>query len=481
MTCTNKKISDVLKKNISSGLKPTKIKKIFLFLILVFIITSGFKCTNPFAKKAAQMKSVKLSVWTVYEERDDLNVLFEKFRNEHPTVSFEYRKFTPEEYEKQLVEAWANDKGPDIYFLPNNLIPEYVNKQRITPMTKSAKLPFRETKITGFGPFNKKDVFYYTKDIALTSINDLQTKFPEVVASDVLISGKIYGLPLSIDTLALFYNRDLLNKSNIPNPPKTWVEFMDQVKKITRISQNEEFIQSGTALGTVNNISNSSDIVALLLMQSNIYMGTNGINFEANKKALLTAVNFFNDFANPIKDIYSWNEKQQEAFEAFKSGQVAFFFGYTHHAQEIRNLNYGITTIPQLQYGVLSNGETTPLNPVNIANYWVMTVSHKTKNPGIAWGFIDFATKKERAKLYLEKSQKPTALKDLIIEQTNNLKIAPFANQILSAKSWYHGVNYELAKKYLSEMVTKIKEAGTTDKINAIIESYQLKINQTIR
>ena len=465
-----------MKKNIFTKLK---IKKTFLFLAFVLIITSGFSCTiNPFANKTEILKPVKLTVWGVYEERDALQILFDKFTKEHPTVTFEYKKFTPQEYENQLLEAWAEDRGPDIYFLQNNSLLKY--KTKITPMPDSVILPYRVIKTSGIGSFQKKDVKDSVKKITVTSKNDLTLKYPEVVSSDIVIENKIYGLPLSVETLALLYNRDILNKSNIPNPPKTWVEFMDQVKKITRVSKDGTFIQSGTALGTTNNISNSADIVALLLMQSDIKTDKK-IDFESNKKALISAIKFYNDFSNTIKETYSWNEKQIDSFEAFKNGQVAFFFGYPYNLTQIKNLNFGVVMIPQLKYGILPNGDSSPINPTNFANYWVMTVSHKTTNSDIAWGFIDFATKKENAKLYLEKSKKPTALKDLITEQANDLQISPFVNQILSARSWYHGANPDLAKKYLNEMISQIKNAGSDKDLNAIIQTYQSKINQTIK
>ncbi len=468
-----------------------KIKKAILFLIFILLITSGFKCTlNPFAKKNLLNRPVKLTVWGVYEDRDALKLLFDKFTKAHPTVTFEYKQFTAEEYEDQLLNAWADDRGPDIYFLPSNLLLQYKSKGRIIPMPTSAKLPFREIKISGVGSFKKTDIIDSVKDITLTSKNDLDLKFADVVTTDVYIDDKIYGLPLSLETLAMFYNRDLLNKAGIPNPPVVWSDgessddFMDQVKKITRITKEGNFTQSGTALGTINNISNASDIIALLLMQSNPTLGNkNGkVNFSENSKIFLLTVNFYNDFSNPIKDIYSWNKDQLDSFEAFKAGQIAFFFGYPYHKEQLKNAyNYGITTVPQLQYGRLENGEITPINPVNIANYWVMTVSHKTKNSDIAWGFIDFATKKDNVRAYLEKSEKPTALRDLISEQSKNIKLAPFVNQILSAKSWYHGISPDLANRYLEELVDKIKNPGTNTDLNAIIESYQSKINQTIK
>ncbi|MDD4290239.1 MAG: extracellular solute-binding protein [Patescibacteria group bacterium] len=465
-----------------------KTKKLILLLIFILLITSGFQCT---ANKKIVNKPVTLTVWGVYEDRDALELLFNKFTNSYPTVTFEYRQFSAEEYENQLLNAWADDRGPDIYFLPNTLLRQYKEKGRITAMPASVKLPLRQVKISGISFMKKTDIIDSLKNVNLISRDDLDLKFANVVTGDVYIDNKIYGLPLSLETLAMFYNRDMLDDAGIPKPPIVWSDeknsddFVDQVKKITQLKKDGSFKQSGTALGTINNITNASDIIALFLMQAdtNFANARGTINLSSNKKITLAAINFYNDFSNPVKDIYSWNKDQSNSLEAFKGGQTAFFFGYPYHKDQIsqNQINYGISTIPQLQYRISQDGEILALNPVNIANYWVMTVSHRTKKSDIAWGFIDFATKKENVKVYLEKSEKPTALRDLIKEQSKNIRIAPFVNQILSAKSWYKGTSPELAKRYLEELTDRIKSAGTDSDINAIIESYQSKINQTIK
>ena len=66
----------------------------------------------------------------------------------------------------------------------------------------------------------------------------------------MILDGQIYGLPLSLDTMAIYYNKDLLDRSSVPEPPKTWEEFAVAVKKITKYDkQTNKITQSGAALG----------------------------------------------------------------------------------------------------------------------------------------------------------------------------------------------------------------------------------------
>ncbi|MDD3284176.1 MAG: extracellular solute-binding protein [Patescibacteria group bacterium] len=464
-----------MKKNI---LNKSKIKKILLFLIFTLIITSGFGCTNNiFKKQPAELKPVTIKVWGVYEDRANLQPLFDAYSVIHPNVRFNYRVFSYDEYENQLISAWAEDNGPDIYFLPNNWLRKM--SKYITPMPETAQLPYRDIKSTGIGGFKKTDIIDYVKETKMISLNEITKNFAPVVFKDNVIDNKIYGLPLSIDTMAMFYNKDMLNNVNIPLPPSTWTDFKNAVKVITLLNEDGKFLQSGSALGTTNNITNSADIVMLLIQQNGITVGDGGfVNFGKTKDEInltLQAINFYSDFSNPIKEVYSWNEEQDNSLEAFINGQVGFFFGYPYHIQQIKSrapkLNFGISEIPQIE---------NTNNPINFADYWVMTVSHKTESSDVAWGFIDFATKKENAKIYLDQTHKPTALNSLIGEQLNDLEIGPFSKQILTAKSWYQGKNPEIAEKYINEMINSIKN-GSLEKPENIIQTTAGRINQTIQ
>ena len=83
------------------------------------------------------------------------------------------------------------------------------------------------------------------------SLRALRTSYVDVVANDVIHpiaqtrkqpADRVFGLPLAVDTLVLFYN-DLLNESGFPESAKTWSEFL-QISKLTRLGDNNSIIQS---------------------------------------------------------------------------------------------------------------------------------------------------------------------------------------------------------------------------------------------
>lgn len=452
-------------------------KKIIAFsLLLIFVLTAGFGCktTNQATKQASE--PITLTFWQAFDDSDAFSEIIAKYQALHPNVTIEYKKFRYEEYENELLNAWAEDRGPDIFAVQNTWIKKYQTK--ITPMPAEITMAYQVETGT-----IKKETVSQLKTVKSLTTRELKTNFPDVVSSDVILEdGNIYGLPLSIDTLVIFYNRDLLNSAGITNAPLYWnKEFQQNVKKLTKQDPKKGLVQSGVALGTYKNINRFSDILSVLMMQNGAIM-TNGnqVTFHSVPETMtsnynpgLEALRFYTDFSNPNKEVYCWNNDMPNSLEAFTSGSLAMFFGYSFNIEQIRaqapKLNFGIAKLPQIEGNSLE---------INYANYWVDTVSKKSKYPNEAWDFIQFLTKEENAKLYLAKTKKPTALKSLINSQKDDEDLGVFAEQILSAKSWYHGKSVSNAESAIGEMIDAALAAP--DRIQEILSDGANKVQQTI-
>ncbi len=55
-----------------------------------------------------------------------------------------------------------------------------------------------------------------------------------VLLKDGQLNGKQYMFPFNKSTYVLYYNEDMLKEAGISDPPKTWDEFADQAKKLTK-------------------------------------------------------------------------------------------------------------------------------------------------------------------------------------------------------------------------------------------------------
>jgi len=462
-----------------------KSKLLPLFLLLAFIITAGPICKGTSQEVQEAMKPVNLVYWRVFDDQDAFDEIITSYKALHPNVSITYRKLRMEEYEKTLLNALAEDRGPDLFSIPNTWVREYQTK--ILPMPKTTTLPYQVTTGT-----IKKETIIQLQTTSTLSLRALRTDFMDQVAKDVVLKyqatsegaaeDRIYGLPLYLDTLALFFNRDILNASAIPEPPRTWTEFSEDVKKIAKIDKQGNILQAGAAIGTANNIERAPDILSLLMMQNGTVMADESGNatFAAMPAgATLTnppgedALGFYTDFASPYKEVYTWNENMPNSLEAFSTGRAAFFFGYSYHIPQIRNL------APKLNFAIAKMPQIEGSQEINFTNYWVETVSAKTKNQNEAWDFLQFAAKAENVQKYLAKTKKPTALRSLVASQIEDLDLAIFASELLTAKSWYQGMDALATEKIMNEMIENV--VAGTQTLKEAIGLAQGRVNQTIR
>lgn len=462
-------------------------KRIAGSLLLASLVLSGQGCFNAaVTAPPASSKPIELTYWRTLDDGDAFDGIITAYRALHPNVSINYRKLRLDEYEKELLNAFAEDRGPDILSVHNDWLRAYQSK--LLPAPASVKMAFRE--VQGL----QKNQVWVQKVLPVINASQVRNNYVDQVGRDVVIKGQstdpkapntivdqIWGLPLAMDTMALYYNKDVLNAAGIPTPATNWAEFQDQVKRLTAYDQQGKLVKPAAGIGTSRNVDRSFDLLSLLMMQNGAEMAdANGLptfnRMPANLSRDVTpgseALTFYTDFANPAKEVFTWDDTQPNSFDAFVSGKTAYFFGYAYSQPMIRaqapKLNFGVTNVPQID----------PNNKVNFANYWVESVSKKSKNPDAAWDFVQFAAAAEQAKLYLKATGKPTALRGLVNTQLSDPDIGVFASQVLTAKSWYQGANINATESAFDEMIDATL-AGTEPEraLNLAAET----IAQTIR
>lgn len=449
-------------------------------LLLIGLTASGAVCRSS----GKQPKPMTLTYWTVFTEEETIKPVIESFQKKYPYISFEVRQFQIDEYEDKLIEGWAEGHGPDIFSLPNSHLGAFVDL--IEPLPAQLTL----TSVTSKKSLGRTETIVEEETVRAITARQVSALYPQAIYDDVVklnpkaednaVKEQMYGFPMSFDTLVLYYNKDLLDRANVTLPPATWDDFVDDVPKLTLVDVNNTIIQSGAALGTSTNVPRSFDIISLLMMQNGATM-TSGQNVTFDKKTEadsgdffpgVQAVEFYTSFANPEVAWYSWNSEQEDALEAFIAGQTAYFVGYHYQLATIQNrgdqLNFDVAPIPQVDLTAA----------VNYANYWVETVSVNSPHADEAWAFVqEITTNEKNVKAMLEKTKQPAALRSLIETQKEDFVLSIFANQALTAQSWYAGRQPLEVEKQFADMVTIINE-GRLD-IPTAVENTADKVELT--
>jgi len=394
---------------------------VFITVILILRNVGGGGLGQP----------VSIEFWGVFDERNDLNKVIGDFQAQNPNVKVLYRQFSFEDYEKEVVNALASGTGPDIWMIHHTWLPKHYDK--LIPLPD---------KISGL-------------DKPLLTIKEFQDQFVEVAVKDLMLNNQIYALPLYIDTLALYYNRDLFNTAGIASPPKSWEEFNTAVERLTRLDSSGNIVQAGASMGTSDNINRSIDILMALMVQSGVKM-TDDENSVAsfarsvnNTPVGEVALKYYTDFSNPNIRTYTWNNAQHYSVDSFAEGTVAMIFNYSHQADVLNSkatrLNYGIAPMPQISETDIKN----------YANYWAVAVSKKSSAPEESWKFISYLASREGASAYLAQTMRPSARRDMIELQKNDLRLGVFASQALTAKSWYQADNSAI-ESIFAEMIEDV-------------------------
>jgi multiple sugar transport system substrate-binding protein len=357
---------------------------------------------------------IELTWWKTFETSENIQDLISDYQALHKNVTINYVKKDVTDYEQELLNAAASGNSPDIFSIHNDWLPK--QKDKISPM-----------------PSN------------LMSLRAYHDAFAEVASTDFIAENKIFAIPLALDTLALYYNKDLLGSVGISQPPATWPELVADIQKLTKTGSSGGFSRSGVALGTSTNINRSVDILSLLMLQN----GTQFYSADQNQATFdksqdnpgsssgsfnpgATALAFYTQFADPSKVTYTWNAKSDFNLDAFAQGKVAMMVSFNYLQPMIKsrapNLNWGVSPIPQV---------SDDATKVNFANYWGETVAKSSANAAVAWDFLNFITQRAELTKYYEKHKQVSSRKDILATQTADAEIGVFAEAALTARSIY--------------------------------------------
>lgn len=427
---------------------------------------------------------VELTFWGLYDNSSVYKSILEEFEKETGHI-VEYKKFSDaQEYERKLLTSLTSGENPHIFTIHNTWIPRY--QGRFSPLPKDLIKEYEDFKKV-FGEFPRvasQPKKYYRPELF---VDEVKRQFAPAVSTDLIQNGQILGLPFSLNSLVLFYNEDMLSKERLIGPPTTWNEFQTYTKELTETSPSGEIKRAGACIGTANNVNRSSDILAALIMQSGTKMvsedktrvlfaqnqtNPSGETFNPGARAL----RFYTDFADPTKEVYSWNKDQHYSIDAFAEEDCAMLINYSYQTPELENknpeLDFETAQLPQLEKGD---------RRIDYANYWAHTVNSQIdqEHKEAAWEFILFMQRKKYLMSYLYRTGHPTPRTDLVEWQKDQMSsILASISQVPTAQSWYQSDNEEI-ELILNKAIKKVNLE--TASVREAIHSAAERINRLMQ
>lgn len=382
----------------------------------------------------------------------DMIPIISNFNTANKTFTVKYVQKSSDTLDKDLLEALASGVGPDLFFLPDNLVYSYRNK--ITP------IPYTSYPLAAF-----KGAF--------------------LNAGDVFLSSKgIIAFPVTLDPLVMYYNRNMLDAAGIVYPPAYWSDLLVDVPLLNQKDDAKKISKSAVALGQFSNVTHAKEILSALFMQTNnnIVGEQDGsfisiLNKDNIKNHPESVLGFYTNFADPLQALYSWNKSLPDSIDSFTREDLAFYFGFGSELSSMikrnPNQNFLVASFPQVKG---ASFKSTFARTTGIA------ISSFSKNFVAAFTAASLMSTGSFAKDYATATGTIPVRRDLIASAKPSDAYTPaFYTSALYARSWLDpkpsatsDIFRKMVDNVLSNAMTTTESIEDADlKLDALLNSTQ--------
>lgn len=351
--------------------------------------------------------------WGLWEPTAVMDQILKDFETQNPGYTVKYVQQSPKEYRERLQAEIAKGTGPDVFRFHASWVP--MLREELSPLPEK-----------------------------VMSTQEFDQTFYPVAVKQLTLNNTIVGMPLMIDGLGLYYNKDIFNIAN-KTPPKNWDEMKLTASALT-IKAGGKITRGGIAMGTASNVEHFSEILALLMLQ-------NGADpSDPTTPKAQEALNFYMDFASKLG---VWDTTLPNATVAFAKGDVAMMIAPSWRVHEIKASN------PNLQFDIVPVPQLPDTERTTWASFWAEGVSSKSVQKEGSWLLLKYLSSAEVEKKMYSEASKTRAFgelysrKDLADQIASSPYVGAYIQDAPFAKAWYlngythdNGINDHIIKYY---------------------------------
>lgn len=343
-------------------------KAISVALVGAMAVTAMVGLTGCGGDSESESDSNELAFWAYepqsLEDKKDFETLIKNFTDD-TGIKVKVSFVPKDSFNTKLNSALANKKGPDVSYLDQPRMAEFGSDGTLVDLTEKV---------------NKSETIS-------------QDKFFESAYDTCLLDEKVYGVPLTITTSVLLYNKKLVNENNLP---KDWDDMLAIAKEVAANPTKAAFAGIGSG-GYA-----SWYYQAFLSCAGGSFTNEELTDLTFNSQSGVDACQF-------LVDLYSYSpEEIRNSTSAFGNGNVAFTLG---GGSDIDSLQ---TNFPDLDFGAMlvvpqKEGGTSYSN-IGGENLVVYSTSSKQDE---AFQFIEYLSKEENSQKVAEYTGNFSSLKAL--------------------------------------------------------------------
>jgi len=385
----------------------SKFQLIFTGVFAVFIVAGVM--VFSLSRGGSGAENYNITLWGDIPSELFSQVWSELPIKEDKTITVNYVEKDFATFDRDFVEALASGVGPDVVMLSADNILKHKNKILIIPFENYSERLF-------------KDSFVEAGELFLDETG-------------------VMAVPVRIDPLVMYWNRDIFNTISESKAPQFWSDFYNLINRITKKDASLSITQSALALGEYRNIDNAKAILSALFLQSGTPITSknsnseivsalgdyNGLSVSPAESALV----FYTEFANPVKTYYSWNRSLPSSQKYFLAGDLGVYFGFASELLSIRtknpNINFDVSLFPQLK-----DSEKR----VTYANISGLAIVKASKSYAGALKVINALTASDSVKLFANALSLPPVRRDLLAQKPGEAYLSTFYTSALWSRGW---------------------------------------------
>ncbi len=373
---------------------------IFQTGVIIFFIAASLLAITIFALTKAKNTSgvTNIVVWGTIDE-NSMNTMIQLFNGEQSNYVIKYAYKSDTGFEAALVDALALGNGPDAVLVGEDHILKLENKLFTIPYANYPERTF-------------KDLFIQSGE-------------------QLLRPDGIVGLPIAIDPLIMYWNRDMFTTAGIAQPPKYWDEFYALAPKLSKYDTTLHVTKSAVALGEISNVLHGKDVILTLWNQAGGKGFQTSAEAQDDQSPLAAALRFYTQFSDPTKKTYSWNRSLPLSRDMFTAGNLGVYFGFGSELPLIQekngNLNFDVAPIPQ------TRDAETPSGLGKIYSYSIIKNSAHITEAFMVGAAL---TTVEGNKRVADVLKLPPARRDLLAQPPSDAWGPLFYSSAIQATSW---------------------------------------------
>lgn len=351
---------------------------------------------------------VTITIWGDISSHDFNLLLNTPALVQDQTISISYVEKPTNTLEAEFTEALARGQGPDLIILSQERLWENKPKLLAIPFESISERDFKNTFV------EEGELF--------------------------LDAGGIYALPLSVDPMVLYYNRDLLSSAGHAKPIAYWDEIYASATNLSKKDPAGNLFSSVMALGEARNIPHAKDILSLLFLQAGTpitslvggkLQAQIATNFGLSILPGVAALDFYTQFSNPTKVFYSWNRSLIDAQTHFTSGDSAYYLGLASEFRILKSknptLNFSVSPVPQSRVSS---------KIVTFGYLRAVAISRGSRNPTVALTVAQKLVSKDSSAFLSKSLALPPARRDLLTSKPTDAVFSTFYDAALQSRGW---------------------------------------------